>query len=157
MRTAEEWFAEYAESHQNPTNVVIHKICVPAIYFSIIGMLASIDTGWLAEITRVSNPYVMNWAVIVAVPVMIFYALLGFRYFLWMLVFTFLCNLLAVTLKEIYHLPLFYISLFVFVVAWAGQFYGHKVEGKKPSFLKDLVFLLIGPVWVFKKMGLLGK
>lgn len=34
-----------------------------------------------------------------------------------------------------------------FVFAWIGQFYGHKVEGKKPSFFKDLQFLLIGPVW----------
>ena len=39
----------------------------------------------------------------------------------------------------------FYIG--VFVIAWIGQFYGHKVEGKKPSFFKDLQFLLIGPVW----------
>ena len=39
----------------------------------------------------------------------------------------------------------FYIG--IFVVAWIGQFYGHKVEGKKPSFFKDLQFLLIGPVW----------
>ena len=38
-----------------------------------------------------------------------------------------------------------YISLFV--LAWIGQFYGHKVEGKKPSFFKDLQFLLIGPLW----------
>jgi uncharacterized membrane protein YGL010W len=33
-----------------------------------------------------------------------------------------------------------------------GQFYGHRVEGKKPSFLKDLQFLLIGPAWVIKKV-----
>ena len=46
----------------------------------------------------------------------------------------------------------------LFVVAWIFQFYGHKVEGKKPSFLKDLQFLLVGPVWllnfVYKRMGL---
>ena len=39
-------------------------------------------------------------------------------------------------------------SIAVFVIAWIGQFYGHKVEGKKPSFLEDLAFLLIGPLWV---------
>lgn len=46
----------------------------------------------------------------------------------------------------------------IFVLAWIGQFYGHKIEGKKPSFLKDLQFLLIGPIWllhfVLKKAGL---
>ena len=36
----------------------------------------------------------------------------------------------------------------VFVVAWIGQFIGHKIEGKKPSFFEDLQFLLIGPAWV---------
>ena len=49
-------------------------------------------------------------------------------------------------------LPLFYSSLAIFVIAWIGQFYGHKLEGKKPSFLKDLQFLLIGPAWVIKKV-----
>jgi uncharacterized membrane protein YGL010W len=41
------------------------------------------------------------------------------------------------------------ISLSVFVVAWLAQFYGHKIEGKKPSFLQDILFLLVGPAWVF--------
>jgi len=50
-------------------------------------------------------------------------------------------------------LPLFYTSIVIFVSAWIGQFYGHKLEGKKPSFFKDLQFLLIGPAWVFKKLN----
>ncbi len=47
---------------------------------------------------------------------------------------------------------LFYTSLIIFAIAWIGQFYGHKVEGKKPSFIKDLQFLLIGPLWVIQKL-----
>jgi uncharacterized membrane protein YGL010W len=39
-------------------------------------------------------------------------------------------------------------SVAIFIIAWIGQFYGHKVEGKKPSFLKDVQFLLIGPAWL---------
>mgnify|MGYP002367324170 CR=1 FL=1 len=50
------------------------------------------------------------------------------------------------------------ISLLIFVIAWIGQFYGHKVEGKKPSFLKDIQFLLIGPIWllcfIYKKFNI---
>ena len=42
-------------------------------------------------------------------------------------------------------------SIIIFVAAWIGQFYGHKVEGAKPSFLKDIEFLLIGPLWVIEK------
>ena len=40
------------------------------------------------------------------------------------------------------------VSIAVFVVAWIGQFIGHKIEGKKPSFFDDLRFLLIGPLFV---------
>ncbi len=43
----------------------------------------------------------------------------------------------------------FWPSLAIFVVAWVGQFIGHKIEGKKPSFFEDLQFLFIGPLWVF--------
>ena len=51
------------------------------------------------------------------------------------------------------HVNLLYTSIIIFVLAWIGQFYGHKVEGAKPSFLKDLEFLLIGPLWVIQKLG----
>ena len=37
-------------------------------------------------------------------------------------------------------------------VAWIAQFIGHKIEGRKPSFLTDLTYLLIGPAWVLAKL-----
>lgn len=43
------------------------------------------------------------------------------------------------------------IAIVVFVLAWIGQFVGHHIEGKKPSFFEDLQFLLIGPLWVFRR------
>ena len=49
-----------------------------------------------------------------------------------------------------------YLTIFIF--SWAGQFIGHKIEGKKPSFLKDIQFLLIGPAWllsfIYKKINI---
>ena len=46
----------------------------------------------------------------------------------------------------------------VFILAWIGQFIGHKIEGKKPSFFEDIQFLLIGPAWllsfIYKKLGI---
>ena len=36
----------------------------------------------------------------------------------------------------------------IFIISWIGQFIGHKIEGKKPSFFQDLQFLLIGPLWL---------
>jgi uncharacterized membrane protein YGL010W len=68
-----------------------------------------------------------------------------------MLAFSFFCVIGNYYLSTI--LPLFYVSVTIFVLAWIGQFYGHKLEGKKPSFFKDLQFLLIGPAWVFQKIS----
>lgn len=150
MKTPEQWFAEYAESHQNETNTKIHFVCVPAIYFSIIGLLVSIPTGFLNKITAFDAPILINWAIVVSIPVMIFYLRLSFAIFMEMFAFTLICIVLAYMLGQ--SVPLVYASLAIFIVAWAGQFYGHKIEGKKPSFFKDLQFLLIGPVWVFEKM-----
>lgn len=50
------------------------------------------------------------------------------------------------------------VYLSVFIITWIFQFIGHKIEGKKPTFLKDLQFLLIGPIWllgfIMKKAGI---
>lgn len=127
MRTISEWLDEYSESHQNKTNKMIHWICVPTIYFSIIGILAHFS----ALLTT-----------LLLVLAFIFYARLDIVLAVAMAVLTLLMAWL------IWILPVgsgFFIALFV--AAWIGQFYGHKIEGKKPSFFKDLQFLLIGPVW----------
>ncbi|MDC4495310.1 DUF962 domain-containing protein [Acinetobacter baumannii] len=127
MKSIGEWFDEYSESHQNPINKKIHWVCVPAILFSIIGIIAHFSAPLTA---------------LLVVLTLIFYARLD------LVLAVAMAALLVVMAWLIYVLPVgvgFYIALFVF--AWIGQFYGHKVEGKKPSFFKDLQFLLIGPVW----------
>jgi len=43
--------------------------------------------------------------------------------------------------------PLWLTSLVIFVLAWIGQFIGHNIEGSRPSFFKDVQFLLIGPIF----------
>ncbi len=151
MKTAQQWFDEYAVSHQNETNKTIHYICVPAIFFSVIGLLFSIPNTFLKSTFGLYNPLIENWAAIVAVFIFIFYLRLGFWHFLNMLFFTILCIIGNYWLSGFGNLAL--ISLAIFVIAWIGQFYGHKVEGKKPSFIKDLQFLLIGPLWVLKKLS----
>lgn len=127
MKSITEWFDEYSESHQNPTNKQIHWLCVPAILFSIIGMIAHFSALLTA---------------LLLVLTLVFYARLD------LVLAVAMAALLVVMAWLIYTLPVgvgFYIA--IFVVAWVGQFYGHKIEGKKPSFFKDLQFLLIGPVW----------
>lgn len=127
MKTISEWLNEYSESHQDPTNKTIHWICVPAILFSLIGILAHFSALLTALILVLSLVFYARLDLVLAVAMS---ALL--------MVMAWLVVILPVGLG-------FYIG--VFVIAWIGQFYGHKVEGKKPSFLKDLQFLLIGPLW----------
>ncbi|NHB57801.1 Mpo1 family 2-hydroxy fatty acid dioxygenase [Acinetobacter shaoyimingii] len=127
MKTVTEWFDEYSDSHQNKTNKLIHWVCVPAILFSIIGILAHFSALLTA---------------LILVLILVFYSRLD------LVLSVAMTALLIIMAWLIWILPVgvgFYIGLFV--LAWIGQFYGHKVEGKKPSFLKDLQFLLIGPLW----------
>lgn len=151
MKTAQEYFDEYALSHQNKTNQFIHYICVPLIFFSVIGLLMSIPTSFLKSTLGFYNPLIENWAVVVTFLVSIFYLKLGFWHFSNMIFVILLCIVANFWIGSNFNL--FYASLIIFVLAWIGQFYGHKIEGAKPSFLKDLEFLLIGPLWVIEKLG----
>ncbi|MCI2227848.1 DUF962 domain-containing protein [Polaribacter sp. MSW13] len=151
MKTAQQWFDDYAVSHQNKTNQTIHYICVPAIFFSVIGLLMSIPPSFLTSF-ELYNPFFENWGFVFGVLIAFgFYLRLGFWYFVEM------CFLILISIIGNHwiqkHFNLLWFSLALFVVAWIGQFYGHKVEGKKPSFIKDLQFLLIGPLWVIQKIA----
>lgn len=151
MKTLQQWFDEYSVSHQNKTNQAIHYVCVPAIFFSIVGMLMSIPSQTVSNLTNLNNPIIENWAGVILILVLLFYLRLSFSTFIKVFIFSILCLIGNYYISTI--LPLFYTSLVIFIVAWIGQFYGHKIEEKKPSFLKDLQFLLIGPAWVFEKLS----
>jgi uncharacterized membrane protein YGL010W len=146
MKTLEQWFEEYAVSHQNPKNKAIHYICVPAIFFSIVGLLMSIPNALLQRLLPFAHPVLANWAVIVLLLMLIFYIRLSVAMALKIAVFSAICLLLNYYIAQ--HANLVLVSVIIFAVAWVGQFYGHNIEGKKPSFLKDLQFLMIGPAWV---------
>ena len=156
MRKIDSLLDEYGESHQNSTNKVIHWVCVPAIFFSIVGLIWSIPSGFLQSNVSAS-PYA-NWASVALVLVFAYYIALSLPLAIGMATFSVLCLILANILSQVAIAPLWAISLAIFVVAWIFQFYGHKVEGKKPSFLKDVQFLMIGPAWlmhfIFKKIGI---
>ena len=150
MKSLDQWFADYAVSHQNKTNQLIHYICVPAIFFSIIGMVMSIPSSFLSEKINLDNPFIENWATVLVILLLLFYVRLSVGTAIKMLILSALCIVGNHYLGTI--TPLLYTSIAIFVIAWIGQFYGHHVEGSKPSFFKDLQFLLIGPAWVMKKI-----
>ena len=132
MKTLEQWLDEYTQSHQNKKNKIIHYIFVPLIMFSLLGILLSIS-AWLM------------W--ILVIVSMLFYLRLSLKYSIYMLIITLI---MIVILYQIS--PLFWVSLSIFVISWIFQFIGHKLEGKKPSFFKDLQFLLVGPLWILNHL-----
>ncbi len=152
MRTINEWLEEYAVSHQNPTNKLIHWVCVPTIFFTVIGLLYSIPLGTDNTITEGIV------AKVIMALVLGYYFMLSKSLSVGMFFYSIICIMLCHWIKIQLGLNLALVSFILFVVAWIFQFWGHNIEGKKPSFLKDLQFLLIGPAWVisfiFKKIGI---
>ncbi|KYG68264.1 hypothetical protein AZI87_03125 [Bdellovibrio bacteriovorus] len=140
MKSLEQWFSEYSESHQNPKNQLIHKICVPLIFFSIVGLLIQIPLSMgPIRVGEVLIAIALGW-----------YMTLGAQAFLVMLAQVILSYVLTYALSQLGN-PVYILSV-IFVLAWIGQFKGHQIEGKKPSFFKDLQFLLIGPLWVVQSL-----
>lgn len=151
MKTINDWLSEYGESHQNPTNKLVHWICVPSIFFSIVGLLYGVKLG-----VQVPPGLELNLAMVILALTVLYYIRLSPALSVGMLLFSVVCLFLAQQI-EAAGFVLWQVCLGIFVVAWVGQFWGHKVEGKKPSFFQDLQFLMIGPAWlmsfVYTKLG----
>lgn len=158
MRRIETLLQEYGASHTNRTNKIIHWICVPLIFLSVVGLIWSIPSDFISQIlARNPNPFA-NWATVALVIVIAYYFSLSVSLGIGMAVFSTGCLFIIKTVDQANLAPVWQISLGIFIIAWIGQFYGHKIEGAKPSFLKDLQFLLIGPAWllhfIYKQLGI---
>jgi uncharacterized membrane protein YGL010W len=145
--------AEYGESHQNPTNKTIHWIAVPVIAWSVIAILWSLPTPRFFPATLY-----LNWATIVCALAVLYYLTLSIPLAIGMAAFSALAVAIIRMVEENAAIKLEWIAGPLFVFAWVFQFAGHEVEGKKPSFFKDLQFLLIGPAWLmhflFRRLGI---
>lgn len=148
MKTVEQWFSEYGESHQDKFNKIIHYIFVPLIFFSIIGLLASIPLGNLADLLPGAIAPFAHLGTLLILVGLVFYIRMSFPIFLGMLVISVVVLWGNFQLSLIVPWPLWAVSAVIFVVSWIFQFIGHRHEGKKPSFAKDLQFLLVGPAWI---------
>src|SRR5699024_8344020 len=121
----------------------------PAIFVSTLGLFWLIPLGhWLG--LEGAAAYWVNGGTVLAVLCMPFYLRLSLGVALMML------GWLAVSVAIVVGVDhsawsLGWSAVVVWVVAWIGQAWGHKVEGKKPSFIDDLIFLLVGPIFVSKE------
>jgi uncharacterized membrane protein YGL010W len=136
------WFDEYSASHQNPINKTLHWICVPLIVWSLIGLLWSLPAPGREQLEYA------NWASYAVACAVLYYAVLSMPLALGMLPVLAAMLFSVDALGQLAHVPLWAVSAAVFALAWLGQFIGHAIEGKRPSFFKDMQFLLIGPIWL---------
>ncbi len=146
MRTINDWFDRYSADHRNATNRAIHWICVPAILWAVVAAL------WLIPVpASLGRPGF--WCGLVMVGAFAFYWRLSRPLGIAMLVVFVLLGLLTEWLyRGMGPTRLLWIAGGVFVAAWIGQFVGHLIEGRRPSFFTDLAYLLIGPAWLTGKV-----
>jgi len=146
MRTADEWFSSYSRDHQNPTNRSIHWVCVPSILWAVTAALWSIPVPsavglhglWCFLAMAAALVFYFRMSNVLGVVMLALFALLG-------LLTDALYSALGAT-------HLLVAAVVVFVVAWVGQFIGHIYEGRRPSFLTDMSYLMVGPAWLVSKL-----
>lgn len=144
-RPVDRLLGNYSEDHRNGTNQVIHWICVPFIVWTVVAALFVIPVpGTLFK------PGI--WAAVAAIAATMYYFRLSRRLGLAMAVaFALLLAITAWLYGVLGPRYLLYTAIGVFVAAWIAQFIGHEFEGRRPSFLTDLVYLLVGPLWLMSK------
>src|SRR5205823_6087310 len=95
-KSAEQWFAEYGESHQDHTNELIHWVCVPVIFFCILGFVHTIP---VPETWTAAAPW-FNWSLVAIAVATAFYARLSLPLSAGLLFFMSACYLLLAVLDE---------------------------------------------------------
>jgi uncharacterized membrane protein YGL010W len=146
MRSIEELLSSYSNDHQNSRNQSVHLICVPLIVWTITAFLWCIPVPssylkagfWFAFVLFFVCSYYWRLSKSLAIGALLGFTIFGF-------INAFIIQYFGIN-------ALFRAAIVVFVIAWIGQFIGHKWEGKKPSFFTDLVYLLIGPLWTLSKL-----
>jgi uncharacterized membrane protein YGL010W len=147
MRNAQAWFDSYAGDHQHPTNRALHWLCVPAILWCVIALIWTIPVP-----PQLGRPGF--WAMVAMFGAFAFYYYRLSRVIGLSMAVAFI--VLGIVTEFFYRAlgpaSLAWLAFGVFVVAWVGQFVGHHIEGRRPSFLTDLAYLLIGPAWLMSKL-----
>jgi len=119
-------FADYASYHRTKGNKAFHRLGIPLIMLTLIGMLARVPFAAIALILVAE----------------IVYAMLDWRLAAIMLVVSAAFYFVGAWIP-------FWINVALFVVGWIFQFVGHSVyEKRSPAFLTNALHLLVGPLWI---------
>jgi uncharacterized membrane protein YGL010W len=132
-------FKDYEQYHQTQGNKMTHLVGIPAVLFSLLGLLAyvvlyspypdawfRIDLGLLLVVAGTIFAFKTDWKL--AIP-FVLYVYLNYL----------LARHLSVTTLVV-----------IQIVGWILQFVGHGVyEKKKPAFFTSVSHLFVGPMWIF--------
>ena len=135
MPDVRDLFADYAAYHQTAGNKFFHRLGIPMIMLTLIGMLTQVplftagtvsyDAAMLLIAAASAYYFVIEWRLAIAMT-----AISVAFYFIGAAI------------------PLL-INAVVFVLGWIFQFIGHRVyEKKNPAFFRNFVHLLVGPLWI---------
>ncbi len=128
-----ELFSEYGAYHSDRRNRLCHAFGIPSIVLGILGLMSLVRLG------------PVDLAVVAAIAVLIYYAALDLRGALLSLI------VFAILYAVAIRLP-WQANLGAFILGWVFQLAGHRLEGTKPKFLENLVYLLIGPLYIFEEV-----
>lgn len=144
-RPVDRFLGDYSDDHRDPTNRAIHWVCVPLIVWTVVALL------WVLPVPTFARPGL--WAGLAGVAAVAFYLRLSRPLALAMaLFFALLLALTGWLHARLGATVLAGSASALFVAAWVAQFVGHRFEGRRPSFLTDLAYLLIGPLWLMSKL-----
>lgn len=132
-RRVDQLLAHYAISHQHPVNEAIHMVAIPLIMISLVGLLYALHPlvallfmgASLVYYGRLSKVFLLSMGTLSAVMLVLVQAMEGQR---------------------------LVICLLLFVGGWSAQFIGHRYEGRKPSFVEDIQYLWVGPLFVLSRL-----
>ncbi|HEV7766848.1 MAG TPA: Mpo1-like protein [Thermoanaerobaculia bacterium] len=135
MQTVENLFADYASYHQTAGNKLFHRLGIPLIMLSLIGMLTQVK---LFEVGTVRYDAAMLLIALSSA----YYFIVEWRLGIAMIAVSIVMYFVGAAIP-------FWINFTLFVLGWIFQFIGHKVyEHKNPAFFRNFVHLLIGPLWI---------
>ncbi|HUP63413.1 MAG TPA: Mpo1-like protein [Thermoanaerobaculia bacterium] len=135
MQDIQTLFAEYASFHRTSGNKFFHRLGIPMIMLTLIGMLASVplfDGGGVR----------VDVAMLLIAATTIYYFVIEWRLALAMLAVSIAMYFLGRAMPM-------WLNAALFVLGWIFQFIGHRVyEKKNPAFFRNFLHLLIGPLWI---------
>jgi uncharacterized membrane protein YGL010W len=135
MQDVRALFADYAAYHQTAGNKFFHRVGIPMIMLTLIGMLTQVPL-FTAGTVR------LDAAMVLIAAASAYYFVIEWRLALAMVAISIAFYFIGAVIPLV-------INAALFILGWIFQFIGHKLyEHRNPAFFRNFVHLLVGPLWI---------